>query len=94
MSGQQLFFEAPLPEDMKHLGKCLGLLDESGAVKTDGSVLTSRGDGAADLAAALGGALQASLVFESGNCVPIQYRDDVGDALPILSGDNEEDSDE
>ena len=94
VSGQQLFFEAPLPEDMKHLGKCLGLLDESGAVKTDGSVLTSRGDGAADLAAALGGALQASLVFESGNCVPIQYRDDVGDALPILSGDNEEDSDE
>ena len=59
MSGRQLFFEAPLPADMRHLGKCLGLLDEAGSVKTDGSVLTSRGDGAAELAAALGGVAQA-----------------------------------
>ena len=94
VSGQQLRFEAPLPADMAHLGSCLGLLDETGAIRSDGSVLTSRGDGAEALAAALGGAAQASLVFESGNCVPIAYRDDPGDAPVILSGEDEEDSDE
>ncbi len=68
-----LRYEAPLPADMRALGAALGLLDDAGVVRQDSAVLRG-GDDA--LAAALGGAAAASLDFEAGTCVPINYRDD------------------
>jgi 23S rRNA pseudouridine1911/1915/1917 synthase len=97
VNGQRMRFEAPLPADMVALASCLGVFDpDTGAVPTDGSVLTPSDDEAA-LVAALGGRQTAELDFEQGNCVPIRYRDDPGEgvtAVELSGGEEDEEDDE
>ena len=93
-TGDSVHFQAPLPPDMRLLGAALGLLDSSGAPRSDGCVVS----GTQALVAALGGGEGPPvwLDYALGSCVPICYRDDpmAAPADAQLSDASEEEDEE
>jgi|APGre2960657444_1045066.scaffolds.fasta_scaffold02798_4 hypothetical protein len=79
---------------MRLLGAALGLLDGSGAPRSDGCVVSDT----QALVAALGGGGEAPawLDFARGTCVPVCYRDDpmAAPADAQLSGASEDEDEE